>query len=98
METKAGQNQVLPNRHGIENRDQLEGPHHSPQDPLVWSEVGYVLSKEMNPALGGRKKSGKEIEKGRLSGPIGSDDPNGFIGLNLEIHPVNRNKAPEMFG
>jgi hypothetical protein len=51
----------------------------------------------MNPALGGRKKPGEEIEKGRLSGPIGSDDSHGFIGLNLEIHPVDRNQAPKMF-
>jgi hypothetical protein len=51
----------------------------------------------MNPALGGRKKPRKEIKEGRLSGPIGPDDPDGFIRLNLEIHLVNRNKTPEMF-
>src|SRR5438552_3937824 len=84
--------------HVVEEPDVLEGASDAPSRDLVGLRPGDVTAVENDSSAGWRKKSGQNVEEGRLAGTVRPDQGEDLSSLDVEADVVDRNQAAEALG
>ena len=67
----------------------MKGPHQPHSHPVIRRHHRNILTHEEDFPLTGWEEAGQEIEKGRFTGPVGSDDAGDLSLFQLEVHIVD---------
>jgi hypothetical protein len=88
--------EVVEDRHPLEERDVLEGPGDAELGPVGGRELGDVGPVELDVAPLRTVDAGDAVEEAGLSGAVGSDDRVQRTASNLEAHVGEGGHPPEV--
>jgi hypothetical protein len=87
---------VIHHGHTLEDPTGLERPGHPERGDLVGREVNDGGPPEAHLAAGRGEETAQAIEHGRLTGPVGADQPNDLPLSHPEIDLLERRQAAEI--